>query len=131
MNNLINSDWIDDSTSTILIISNFYNKNMDLITIFRVLYEDVGAFFQPFTDYGTIDITPTHDVNFNIATIFSIILLTNNILFLRSYDRVEKYRPQNLKGAKKYLLCCCSLSKYVYYHFRIPNFNEILCKIQL
>jgi hypothetical protein len=130
MDNLINNEWIDGYTSSIIIISNFYNVNMDLMTIFRVLYEDIGAFFHPFPDYGTIDITPTHDVNFNIATIFSIILLINNILFLRTFDRVERYRPKQLQGAKKIIMFCCTFSRYVYYHFRFPNLYEILCKLK-
>jgi hypothetical protein len=128
INSLISAGWIDNDTTSVMLVSNIYVLNYDLFLIFRTLFEFDGIRFKQFRSYSIADMTPLKDNSMIAAAFFSLVLLIFNIFNLKTNHNAEKYQAKRFGVCDKYYMIVCNLFRYVKYHFRKPNAFETLSK---
>ena len=118
-----------------MMIINFYNINYDLFLTTRFLFENMQDYSIGFNDYDILDITPSGDIFYVLAIIFSFL---NVICLIYSKYIKEEMKNPNIEIdngneikkelefsqiVQKYLCFICNLIRK---KFRPPNFFEAI-----
>lgn len=132
IDSLENVGWIDDQTFSVLLVINFYNINIDLFIILRILYEDSGNSLNSTPDFGLIDITPVSDPFLIISIIFSIFCLISMVIALKKKN-VKNNNEDRIFVKKGFWMKVGSVFtdswEYMNKNYRAPNFFESISKI--
>jgi hypothetical protein len=131
MNNLINIDWVDEKTSSIILIFNFYNPSSELLISYRILFENItGLFKNVFSKYYLLDISKSSDIYLVFSFIFSIMFLINFIFLLKispaNETDSEDIRLIHKGSCRKLREIFRNSLIYIKKNFRAPDFYECL-----
>lgn len=132
MNALINNGWINDSTKSILLLMNSYNRNYDSVVTYKRLGERIGNFFQTIEKFNVININPTINIYTIIALVFSILSIVFMVLILNSKSKKKDNKLErnrfNIPFKEKMKKFFIGLKNFFVDNFRSPNFFEIISK---
>jgi hypothetical protein len=134
MNELIEMNWVDSNTISVILSVNLYNTNVDLLIITRFLYENMTNGFHFVPDFQLLDFTPVYDACLVGSIICSIICLIFQIRALK----LEKPKKMPEEPVVLYQNCCKRLCNsirscclHIKYNYRVPVMFEILSKLKL
>lgn len=94
--NISNFNWVDSHTISLMVIFNFYNVNMDILGIIRILYERVEGSFEPKVNIGLISLDPYNDSLLIISVVFLVLNIVLSLISLIRSKEARKNRKSNL-----------------------------------
>ena len=149
MDFLINSNWVDEDTLSVIIFFNMYSINNDLFVYFRILWENqTNNYYRSFPSIGLLDITPITEYFSIICIVLSVFLFAYKIFQMKKSaleieqdlqmeeEQKKKEKRNNLakknnKNEKQTLMKKfknLGIIKYIKKKFRIPTMIETICK---
>jgi len=126
INRLIDSKWVDDYTMSLMLYVVFYDLNMNSYVISRIVYENLGLYYVSTTDFQFLPLNQKTDYYLYVSMFFSIVLLFNYIICLKSIKKIPG--SKNQKILMKILCCCCNFGSYVYNHYKLPSILQSISK---
>jgi len=140
---LIQNNWVDEYTRSIVITVNLFNINFPIIVTLSILFEVVGDSFKVKSKISLLDLHGS----INAITIFMFVFSVFNIIMIvvslkkrvSKKEKIEFLKIRNDENSKYFMnkekKCCdavshyCVLFKnYVKTNFRHPNFFESTSK---
>ncbi len=136
MNRLINGEWIDEDTLSIIIDFNIYSLNNDLFVYFSILWENQGLYYKKYPVISVVDLTMKDGNGWKISLGLSFIVIACKIFNLKLMKKrkelgndmkADKTKDNNENSYKEKILDCC-IFKFFKENFRSPNVIELLSK---
>lgn len=128
MNELIANNWIDSNTMSIIVISNLYNINLDLIMIVRLLYENLNNKFHYTKDFQIFDKSMQQQGSMWISLVFSLVCIILMIRTLR--NEVQKEIPYLIMNHRnrweKFIYQTKIWIKNTKLNYRLPDIFEAI-----
>lgn len=132
IDDLIANKWVDANTLSVSVVTNYYNINIDLFMIVRILYENSGTRMNPTVDFGLIDMTPVLDTALIASIILSFICIGLMMATLkkpairRPVDYLDRRRTKS--ACQKLCGFCGKTYQFISDNYRKPDFFETISK---
>ena len=127
-------NYIDNKTSSLMSITNFYNVNYNLFIIRNILYEEINGFFKPKVLYHIFDNNPEVSGPYIAAILFSFVSIYLQILYLRKTEIIQteiNIRKFNLSLSVRFKNFFISCKHYFLKYYRKPDNLELISKLKI
>jgi len=101
IDNLININWIDDMSRSVIFSTTFYNINMRCFFSVKILFEKTGVRFKGSVDYGFVGSDQSILTTSILCIIFSVLNILCLVYSLKKSNHEKKLHLKKLKQEKE------------------------------